>query len=90
MRNSQIKMNSVALRARFVHLMESERSRREALTPDVHLVSEISWQTGGLTPGPFMTASPACRVGWASAGTAGCLLWFEPARTADTFIFGSR
>ena len=33
-----------------VHLMESERSRREAMTPDVHLISEISWQTGGLTP----------------------------------------
>jgi hypothetical protein len=30
--------------------MESERSRREAMTPDVHLISEISWQTGGLTP----------------------------------------
>jgi hypothetical protein len=33
-----------------IHLMESERSRREALTPDVHLISEISWQTGGLAP----------------------------------------
>jgi hypothetical protein len=30
--------------------MESERSRREALTPDVQLIGEISWQTGGLTP----------------------------------------